>query len=112
MTDRLCIICQEIIYPCSEIETLKCSHIYHSNCINTWFKTSYTCPICRDPIDTGREILFNYDTPSITYTPNRRNRDNKRVKHILFLITIVFVIVPSIICLGFLLEIQYNTTTV
>ena len=39
-----CSICLEEPGKCSQ---LKCGHIYHRKCINKWFKTSSSCPVCR-----------------------------------------------------------------
>ncbi|KAK4754061.1 hypothetical protein SAY87_002165 [Trapa incisa] len=29
----------------------KCNHGFHSDCIDLWFESHRTCPICRDPVD-------------------------------------------------------------
>lgn len=42
-----CTICLENIL--SECKLLKCKHKFHKTCIKEWFKTSDTCPVCRDP---------------------------------------------------------------
>jgi hypothetical protein len=31
----------------NKVHVLKCSHFYHSDCIQTWTLTSNTCPMCR-----------------------------------------------------------------
>jgi len=40
-----CIICLE--EPKKKCCQLKCGHIFHKRCINKWFRTSSSCPICR-----------------------------------------------------------------
>ncbi|XP_023641039.1 RING-H2 finger protein ATL64 [Capsella rubella] len=31
----------------------KCGHSFHVGCIDTWFRSSSTCPLCRAPVQTG-----------------------------------------------------------
>ena len=33
------------------VETVKCSHKFHLNCIKVWFRYSHTCPLCRSAVD-------------------------------------------------------------
>lgn len=42
-----CPICQENLVLDEELTTLPCSHVYHSECVDTWLATSGTCPSCR-----------------------------------------------------------------
>ena len=42
-TDIICSICLE---DNTDIK-LPCSHVYHEECIEQWFHTSLSCPICR-----------------------------------------------------------------
>ena len=39
-----CTICIEEPDECSQ---LKCGHIFHTECINEWFKNHKSCPNCR-----------------------------------------------------------------
>ena len=39
-----CSICLDEPEQCSQ---LKCGHIFHKKCINKWFQSSKTCPVCR-----------------------------------------------------------------
>lgn len=39
-----CSICLE---PTSIIYLLDCNHQFHTECLNTWFQSQTTCPICR-----------------------------------------------------------------
>ncbi len=45
---KLCSICMEEDIGC--FETLKCNHEFHLRCINKWFKSHNTCPLCRTVI--------------------------------------------------------------
>ena len=42
-----CIICLEKYNMNDKIVRLNCSHIYHRDCIKSWFNKKMTCPICR-----------------------------------------------------------------
>lgn len=49
-----CAICQETIKIGEKIKRLPCSstvnHVFHSECINPWFESNTTCPVCRSDI--------------------------------------------------------------
>ncbi|GAA5927835.1 hypothetical protein JCM1841_005772, partial [Sporobolomyces salmonicolor] len=42
-----CPICQDAFQLSEEIIPLPCRHLFHSDCIVPWLKTSGTCPVCR-----------------------------------------------------------------
>ena len=43
----ICSICLEKINDkCNNLK-LKCAHIFHNDCINTWLNTNNKCPLCR-----------------------------------------------------------------
>ena len=47
--DEKCAICLEDFMNDDECRELRCSHIYHINCIDNWLlKHSYKCPCCRE----------------------------------------------------------------
>lgn len=48
-SDTNCPICQERIET-TGTELRQCHHRFHTNCINTWFTESATCPQCRNDI--------------------------------------------------------------
>ncbi|EPS66911.1 hypothetical protein M569_07866, partial [Genlisea aurea] len=29
----------------------KCNHSFHIECIDTWFRSHSTCPLCRSPVE-------------------------------------------------------------
>jgi hypothetical protein len=48
-TDICCSICLEGYEESSTIRQLKCSHLFHKDCIDPWLlKESYKCPVCRN----------------------------------------------------------------
>lgn len=48
-TDICCSICLEGYEESSIIRKLKCSHLFHKDCIDPWLlKESYKCPVCRN----------------------------------------------------------------
>lgn len=42
-----CIICKNLITNNFTILQCNCKIIYHTECINIWFKNNLSCPICR-----------------------------------------------------------------
>lgn len=42
-----CPICLDEIKE-EDKKIIKCSHVYHKECINKWFERSHQCPLCRD----------------------------------------------------------------
>lgn len=61
-----CAICQEPIV--SDGARLRvCQHVYHKNCIQTWFCASARCPVCRRDIREGpgaQTSAASTETPS------------------------------------------------
>ncbi len=47
-----CTICLCEIVPLEEATRLRCSHTYHSTCVEAWATRAATCPVCRAPIAT------------------------------------------------------------
>jgi len=45
-TDNVCIICREEM-TASATKKLPCNHIFHRNCLRSWFQRQQTCPTCR-----------------------------------------------------------------
>jgi Ring finger domain len=46
--DSNCAICQESMAVATRLRA--CNHVFHHSCINTWFRTSVRCPVCRNDI--------------------------------------------------------------
>ncbi|KAF3452026.1 hypothetical protein FNV43_RR08122 [Rhamnella rubrinervis] len=34
----------------------KCNHSFHTDCIDMWFKSNSTCPLCRSPVEPDPEL--------------------------------------------------------
>lgn len=45
-----CTICQQDIFL-DIVRILKCKHLFHINCIDTWFTDNKKCPQCRYNLD-------------------------------------------------------------
>ena len=50
-----CVICLEDIDQ--NVRFLRCSHSFHSDCINKWIKEKKECPICRVSIEEKTEHI-------------------------------------------------------
>ncbi|KAK6109469.1 Ring finger domain family protein [Brugia pahangi] len=48
--DNTCIICREEMTPVSGAKKLPCNHIFHANCLRSWFQRQQSCPTCRTDI--------------------------------------------------------------
>ena len=42
-----CQVCFEKFVDDDKILKLPCKHLYHKDCIEPWFRTHNTCPVCR-----------------------------------------------------------------
>lgn len=42
-----CSICLERFEVNTNVCILECGHIYHKNCISSWFNINHSCPTCR-----------------------------------------------------------------
>jgi hypothetical protein len=49
-TDETCAVCLTHMNETNS-RRLDCGHSFHTQCINRWKRTSYTCPMCRTPFD-------------------------------------------------------------
>jgi hypothetical protein len=45
-----CSICLDKVESNVEIYKLKCKHVFHKSCIETWLKEKLSCPVCRKDI--------------------------------------------------------------
>ncbi|CAF1991961.1 unnamed protein product [Rotaria magnacalcarata] len=54
VTDTTCIICREEMQVQQSIKRLDCQHIFHKNCLRSWFQRQQACPICRTTVLRSR----------------------------------------------------------
>ena len=50
-----CTICRENFENNSIVRKLNCNHIFHLNCIDTWFESNIRCPVCRNDLRESDE---------------------------------------------------------
>ena len=44
---------------CDNLAACPCGHVYHNNCLETWYQHSRTCPTCRKTCPTSIKLFFN-----------------------------------------------------
>nr|CAG4643846.1 EOG090X03TK [Lepidurus arcticus] len=59
--DNVCIICREEMITGSK--KLPCNHIFHTNCLRSWFQRQQTCPTCRLDVLRSPTIPVPQATP-------------------------------------------------
>ena len=47
LSEQFCSVCRENFEYVDITRQLACEHIFHINCIDTWFTKNKTCPECR-----------------------------------------------------------------
>lgn len=73
-----CVICQDIIDTGDSMRRINhCQHLFHKDCIDTWFETNVHCPTCRHDI---RESVTSSDSesevPEVTEIAEPERRSN------------------------------------
>ena len=46
LIDYECLICLEDFNERETVSLINCGHMYHTQCIYSWFLTRRTCPLC------------------------------------------------------------------
>jgi Ring finger domain len=63
-----CAICQDIIAAGQTVRNLRgCNHIFHMDCIDTWYMRSPLCPTCRHDV---RTVVNTFDSSVGSQTPS------------------------------------------
>ena len=45
-----CLICLEEYYEGQQLTVIKCGHLYHKPCLDSWFLKKKTCPLCDEQL--------------------------------------------------------------
>lgn len=56
VTDTTCIICREEMQAQQSIKRLACQHIFHKNCLRSWFQRQQTCKLAFE--DANGSVIF------------------------------------------------------
>lgn len=65
----ICVICLSKFILNEEIFKTNCSHMFHTRCLELWFKENNSCPLCKKKIgkeefifpDNRNYIIMNYN---------------------------------------------------
>lgn len=69
---RECTVCLSVFEEGEEIRRLRCGHVFHKECLDTWLKGEWaTCPLCRSDV-LPEEIVVKY---------RRRRRNEQREEY-------------------------------
>ncbi|KAI8648541.1 hypothetical protein NCS55_01492900 [Fusarium keratoplasticum] len=45
---EVCAICIEVLVNQDDVRRLKCKHVFHTSCIDSWFQNRHVdCPLCK-----------------------------------------------------------------
>lgn len=57
-----CAVCQELFDGAADtsVSALPCGHVFHTACIDMWFKKSYSCPQCRVKVKPSQIVKRLY----------------------------------------------------
>lgn len=50
--EQQCVMCLDSVgvSSVSKVETTRCKHTFHEECLRTWLQWKHTCPCCRTPL--------------------------------------------------------------
>ena len=55
-----CCICLEAVQNKYTSKHIACNHVFHSECINRWFKEKQCCPLCNKIYDKNNNLCIEY----------------------------------------------------
>uniref|UniRef100_A0A0N4ZT94 RING-type E3 ubiquitin transferase n=1 Tax=Parastrongyloides trichosuri TaxID=131310 RepID=A0A0N4ZT94_PARTI len=70
--DAVCIICRDEMIITDRPKKLPCGHIFHTNCLRTWFQFQRTCPTCRADV-----LHMTPPTPNNNQNNNQNPNENQ-----------------------------------
>lgn len=65
---NICVICLEpveVVAISAYVKLCECNSVTHTTCLDAWYNTTHTCPICRSPMNKINEIVLT--TPTLTF---------------------------------------------
>ncbi|GFY97262.1 RING/U-box superfamily protein [Actinidia rufa] len=69
-----CAVCLSELAAGEKVRLLpKCNHGFHVDCIDMWFQSHSTCPICRNPVSTQSSSAHELTLESIIQSPRTEN---------------------------------------
>ena len=48
--NKTCSVCYDDFTSNNLLYVVRCNHAFHKGCINSWFTSSKTCPLCRESV--------------------------------------------------------------
>jgi E3 ubiquitin-protein ligase synoviolin len=82
-SDTICIICREEMTAEHQIKKLPCDHIFHKNCLRSWFQRQQTCPTCRTSIlrinSNNQQQAQNHQQPQAQPAPPHQQQPQQQV---------------------------------
>lgn len=59
--NNTCVICLEpvrnmVALSAAYVKLCECNSVIHTTCLDAWYNTTHSCPICRSPMDKINEI--------------------------------------------------------
>ncbi|KAL0237343.1 hypothetical protein PCE1_000740 [Barthelona sp. PCE] len=90
-----CCICQTAIDDTENGAQLSCSHVFHRDCLQSWFSVQQTCPMCRANVLEQNEPEPETAAPENIETVLQNIRNEPRVRLRFNLETMLFERVPE-----------------
>lgn len=81
-SDMDCPICLSQVEDGKEVTELRCTHVFHKVCLESWFAQKITCPICRCQINSCHRLEKgeNVEEMMIIHLKLMQPRDSRRTR--------------------------------